>query len=49
MPFVLCLNHERNTIKKLKSDGMLEADEAATIDCCGRGTNEGGNGKFVGA
>ena len=23
------LNHERNTIKKLKSEGMLEADEAA--------------------
>jgi hypothetical protein len=25
------LNHERNTIKKLKSDGMLEADEAARL------------------
>jgi hypothetical protein len=25
------LNHERNTIKKLKSDGMLEADEASRL------------------
>jgi NhaP-type Na+/H+ or K+/H+ antiporter len=25
------LNHERNTIKKLKSDGMLEADEASRM------------------
>ena len=25
------LNHERNTIKKLKSEGMLEADEAARM------------------
>jgi hypothetical protein len=25
------LNHERNTIKKLKSDGMLEADEATRL------------------
>ena len=25
------LNHERNTIKKLKSDGMLEPDEAARL------------------
>ena len=25
------LNHERNTIKKLKSDGMLEADEAGRM------------------
>lgn len=25
------LNHERNTIKKLKSEGMLEADEAARL------------------
>ena len=25
------LNHERNTIKKLKSEGMLEADEATRM------------------
>ena len=25
------LNHERNTIKKLKSEGMLEADEAGRM------------------
>ena len=25
------LNHERNSIKKLRSDGMLEADEASRL------------------
>ena len=40
------LNHERNTIKKLKSDGMLEADEASRMIIAVE-DNEGGHGSLV--
>ena len=39
------LNHERNAVRKLKSEGMLESDEAARLITAGGAENEGGHGQ----
>ena len=43
------LNHERNTIKKLRSEGMLEADEAGRMITNVEETNEGCYGTVFGS